>query len=416
MAAERSRPNMLNGNLKTALASLRMSKWRTIFTMLGIIIGVSSVITIVSLGEGLKHQIVGQIKDIGSDVVTVRPGKLISKKNGHQDLNLLGLLSTSSLSAGDVKNIQKLSSVKSVVPIDFVTNNAVSDEGQMDNAFVAGTSSHFNELLHQKMAYGDFFSEDEEDQNVAIIGPEVASQLFNEFNPVGHSIKINGQNFIIHGVFEPSPGGGLSIVQGDFNSVIFIPFGPAQDLVGGHTNILQILARSQNPDKVNQTVSDVTHTLRRARDGQQDFTVLRQSELLSVAGGVVNTATGFITAIAAVSLLVGGIGIMDIMLVSVSERTREIGIRKAVGATNRQILNQFLIEGLALTIGGGIIGILIALIINLLLKIYTSWEPIITWPTVILAVGVSMAIGIIFSAAPAFKAARKDPINALRGE
>ena len=144
--------------------------------------------------------------------------------------------------------------------------------------------------------------------------------------------------------------------------------------------------------------------------------MLKQDELLGIVSGVVDTATRFISAIAAISLLVGGIGIMDIMLVSVTERTREIGIRKAVGATNRQILNQFLVEGLALTIVGGVIGVILSLLINVGLKIYTDWQPVINIPIVVLAVAVSVAVGVIFSITPALKAARKDPINALRGE
>ena len=143
---------------------------------------------------------------------------------------------------------------------------------------------------------------------------------------------------------------------------------------------------------------------------------MKQDELLGIVSGVVDTATRFISAIAAISLLVGGIGIMDIMLVSVTERTREIGIRKAVGATNRQILNQFLVEGLALTIVGGVIGVILSLLINVGLKIYTDWQPVINIPIVVLAVAVSVAVGVIFSITPALKAARKDPINALRGE
>jgi putative ABC transport system permease protein len=179
---------------------------------------------------------------------------------------------------------------------------------------------------------------------------------------------------------------------------------------------MQVFVKAKDPNNVDSTIKNVKAELLKTHGGQENFTVLKQDELLNIASGVLDIITGFMSGIAAISLLVGGIGIMDIMLVSVSERTREIGIRKAVGATNRQILSQFLVEGLFLSIGGGIIGILASLLINFLLKIYTNYNPVITWPVVVLAAGVSITIGVIFSVAPAAKAASKDPINALRGE
>lgn len=403
---------MWSGNFKTAVGSLRRSKWRTIFTMLGIIIGISSVVTIVSLGEGLKHDITGQIHDLGGDVISVRPGKLVTSTN---NLNFFALFSTSTLTPADVKNIRQLPAVEAAVPIDFITSSVASDNKELDNIFVAGTSPELAKLLHQQVNYGEFITPDNQDQSFAVIGANVAQKLFHEANAVGGTIRINGQDFIVHGVFKRTPNSFLSITQSDFNSSVFIPFQPALDLANGRDNILQILVKSKSKDQVPQAVEGITKILKK-NHSQQDFSVLTQKDLLSLTGNVVNDVTGFIGAIAAISLLVGGIGIMDVMLVSISERTREIGIRKAVGATNRQILAQFLTEGLALTLGGGIIGIGISFLINQLLRIYTSWKPIINIWVVVLAVGVSITVGLIFSIAPALKAARKDPITALRGD
>lgn len=406
---------MWSGNLKTAIGSLRSAKWRSFLTMLGIIIGVSSVVTVVSLGEGLKQQVVGQINTLGSDVLTVRPGKLVSQSSARQSLNLLAFLSTSTLSEQDESTISKLPSVSAVAVVDFVTNSASSDGQQLDNVSVLGTGPELFDLLHPKIDSGAFFTKDNAADNVAVIGSGTAIQLFGGSSPIGHSISILGQDFIVRGVLVPSAGGLISAQQSDLNQTIFLPLGPAKNLVSGRTNILQILAKSKpgiNPDTA---AADIRRQLLQNRGGSEDFSVLKQQQLLDLTSGVVNTATGFTTGLAAVALLVGGIGIMDIMLVSVSERTREIGIRKAIGATNRQILSQFLIEGLVLTIGGGFIGILVSLIIFGFLRLYTGLHPIINSPVMILAVAVSVIVGIIFSVAPALKAARKNPIDALRG-
>jgi putative ABC transport system permease protein len=407
---------MWSGNVKTAIASLRLSRWRTTFTMMGIIIGISSVVTVVSLGDGLKHQIVGQINQLGSNVLTVRPGKVLDNQGGVANLNLYSLLAPSTLTPKDVNSIRLLRSVNLAVPIEFVTNVASGDNGELDNVFVAGTSPDLFDVIHQPITYGAPFSEDDQDQNFAIIGSDISTRMFGVLNPVGSTVHINGQDFIVHGVLAPSQGGLLSVAQADYNSSIFIPTEAASSLTSEHSNILQILVRTKPQVNIDQAARQIQKAIAGNHGGTVDFSVLKQDELLGVTDQVLGRITNFVTALAAISLLVGGIGIMNIMLVSVSERTREIGIRKAIGATNRQILNQFLVEGLALSVGGGIIGIGVSYLINLILRLYSSWHPVISIPTLILAAGVSIAAGVIFSIAPALKAARKDPITALRGE
>lgn len=404
---------ILNGDFKTAVQNLRRSKWRTIFTMLGIIIGITSVVTIVSLGDGLKAQITGQINRLGSNVVTVRPGKLISKSG---NLNFYAFLAPSTLTTRDVDKIRSIQSTGGVTPVEFVTSSATSSKGEFDNVFVAATAPNFADIVGQNVKYGNYFSDDDSSNSFAVIGSDLALNMFGELNPVGETVTIMGQDFIVRGVLAPTQGGLLSVAQADYNSSIFIPTSAADQLTQGHTNILQILVKTKDHTNLDQDVSSINKVLSNNHGGNGDFTVLKQDQLLGVTSQVLNTITHFVTAIAAISLLVGGIGIMNIMLVSVSERTREIGIRKAIGATNRQILQQFLTEGLVLTIGAGIIGVIVSLIINGLLRIYSSWKPVISVPVILLAVGVSVAAGLIFSLIPAIKAAHKDPIEALRGE
>ena len=409
---------MWSGNVKSAFASLRMSKWRTILTTIGIVIGVSSVITVVSLGEGLKSQVVGQINQLGSDLITVRSGELVSRDQSGiaKDVNLLAFFSPSTLTNDDIEALNEESSLDAVVPMAFVTNSAKSNLAQMNNAFVIGTSPDLSKVLNQSVRYGVFFQQDGADKNFVVIGSNVAENLFGRINPVGNSLQVMGESFIVQGVLEQSSGGLFSIAQTDFNSSIFMPYTRSMDLTDGRVNLLQILVKGDDAENLDETVDTVRKTLLGTHNSQENFTVLKQFELLNIASGVVNILTGFISGIAAISLFVAGVGIMNILLASVSERTREIGIRKAVGATNRQILNQFLAEGLVLSVGGGLIGILVSLAIYGGLKVYTDTNPVLTVPIMVLAVGVSVAIGIVFSVAPALKASRKDPIDALRNQ
>ena len=409
---------MWSGNFKTALSYLRLYKWRSLLTMMGIIIGISSVVTVVSLGEGLKTQVVGQINQLGSDVLTVRSGKLVKGEaaTSLNNLNLLAFLNSSTLTAKDYDVIKSLPSVSAAAPLDFLTSSALGNGNEADNIFVMGTSPDFLNLVKQKVQYGNFLDNDPTNQETVVIGHSVARYLFGETNAIGETITVSGHDFIVRGVMAESSGGLLSVGETDFNSAVFMPFQVAKGLSHQQTNIVQILARAKDSHNLDKTINDVNQALVKAHSGQTDFSVLKQQELLGILSSLVNTITTFISAIAAVSLLVGGIGIMDIMLVSVSERTREIGVRKAIGATNGQILNQFLTEGLVLTIVGGLIGVVVALLIDAILRLYTSLHPVINVWIILLAVGVSVSVGILFSIIPALKAARKHPIVALRGE
>jgi len=409
---------MLNGNLKAAISSLSRTKLRSFFTMLGIIIGITSVVTVVSLGEGLRQQVVGQINHLGRDVITVRSGKLVNQASGSSvsNLNLLAFFSASTLTDHDATSLSSLPSVKAVAPMDFVTSSAKADGKELDNLFVIGTTPDVSQVLPETVEYGDFFDPSTPNQDNAVIGSAVAQRLFGELNPVGQSLSVSGRSFLVRGVLAKSSVSLLSVAETDFNSAILIPLKPAEQLASGQTNILQILIKAKDANNLDTTVNDVHSALLKTHQGQENFTVLKQYQLLNIASGVINQLTGFISSIAAISLLVGGIGIMDIMLVSVSERTREIGIRKAIGATNRQILNHFLVEGLVLSVGGGLIGVVASLFVFGMLRIYTNLQPVITLPVMALAVCVSVVLGIIFSVVPALKAARKNPIDALRGE
>lgn len=408
---------MFFGNVKMALAALRSSRWRSLLTMLGIIIGVVSVVTTVSLGEGVKQQVAGQIKNLGSDLITIRPGKIVSRNpdGSVKSINIFSGLGPSTLTEQDLNVIRLTKGVKTAVPFSLVTGLAEANGREYGSGFIVATTDQAPEVLNQKVQFGAFFSSDDANSYAAVIGPRVAEELFAENVPVGKIMKIRGQDFVVRGIFEEFENNPLT-PSSDFNRAIFIPLAVGKKLGGDSLQIYQVLVKPEQPGHIPAVVDSLHKGLVAAHGGQEDFTILKQEETLTIATSILNLLTAMIAGIAAISLIVGGIGIMNIMLVSVTERTREIGIRKAIGATNRQILSQFLIEAIVLSFVGGLIGIILSLLSNFVIRIATDLQPIITLPIVIIACSVSLLVGIVFGIAPALKAARKDPIDALRYE
>lgn len=408
---------MSSNGIKVAVATLRKAKWRSFLTMFGIIVGVVSVITTVSLGEGVKQQVLGQVNSLGKDLVTIRPGNIVTRdKNGIiTDVNLSASygFGSGTLSEQDIELVQRTALVGEASPIGLLSATAKTDSAQYDSGQILGTSEKFPALIGQKLEYGMYFSEGEQNRHVAVIGKRVAEQLFQENAPVGKSLSIRGQDFVVRGVFEEF--GASRLGNGiDLNRMIYVPYAVAKSVGSGSIQIPQVLVRPKVPDQVQPMVANLTKQLLDAHGGDNDVTVLRQDENLQVTSSLLDVLASFVLAIALLSMLVGGIGIMNIMLVSVSERTREIGIRKAVGATNRQIRSQFMTEAAVMSVVGGLFGIGLSYLVNFCLRIGTNLKPVISLEVIILAVLVSGTVGVLFGLVPAAKAARKDPIDALR--
>jgi putative ABC transport system permease protein len=404
------------GHIKTAIKSVRIAKWRSLFTMMGVIIGIVSVITIVSIGEGVKHQVAQQVNGLSKDLITVRPGHTdLNQKTGDKLNVLTNYSSVGALNDSDYNAVTSTPGVKYAVPLSVIGNTVSTASSRYKGGLVIATNDQLPKVLNQAVGFGAFFSSDELDDNVAVIGKKVAQKLFNQDVPLGNSFTYMGESFVVRGVYDEFTNSPISL-DADFNNAVFIPYKTAVRLTKNHASIYEILAQPSNLSNLSGVQHDINANLLNAHGGQQDFSVLKQKDNAGATSNVLNLLTGLIAGIAAISLLVGGIGIMDVMLVSVTERMHEIGIRKAIGATDRQILAQFLTESTVLSVGGGIIGIAVSFIIDFILHMFTSLQPLITWQIVVIAAGVSLLVGIVFGTIPASKAARKDPIDALRND
>lgn len=405
--------SLTSGHLRAGIDSVRRAKIRSFWTMLGIIIGVTSVITVVAIGEGIKQQISGQIHHLGYNLVTIRPAELRAGGGSNGDavsgLNISGTLGTK-----DINVVSRTPGVASSAPLTVVGNKVQADHSY-SGGFVIGTTGALPGLLNQSIAYGNFFGDDDSGNNVAVLGQHASEVMFNEDVPLGRSFTFHGQQFTVLGIFNQFESIPLG-QQVDFDDAIFIPNEVAESLSNNTAPTYEILARPTVANSTNAVAGKLKKALDKVHGGQSGLSVLSGNQNVTANDGILDLLTRLIAGVAAISLLVGGIGIMNVMLVSVTERMHEIGIRKAVGATNRQIMGQFMIESAVLSLSGGVIGIGLAFLIDLMIRAFTDLQPSISWQIVVLASGVSLLVGVIFGTVPAIKAARKAPIEALRSE
>jgi len=420
----RPRVNLSGGiweSVKIALSSLRANKLRTILTMLGIIIGVASVVALMAIGNGAQVAITSQISSIGSNLLTVFPGQ---QRRGP------GPAATQSqgLTLADAEALVKPGALPGAVTVAPIYQNGaqvVAGASNTQSSVVGVTTSYFS-VRNLTVARGQIFTESQVNgmRAVAVLGGNVAEDLFGLATPVGKTVRIKGQTFQVIGVLEKKGGSGF----GSVDDQLFVPLGVAQlKLFGARSvdtssprisSISVQVADAKQIDAVSAAVGAIMRKQHRLKaDGSgDDFSVFNQADVLSSLNQITSVLTAFLGAIAGISLLVGGIGVMNIMLVSVTERTKEIGLRKAVGARRRDILQQFLTEALVVSSLGGIIGLLLGILISFAVSLTGLITPVVTPSAMLLALGFSMAVGLFFGIYPARRAARLRPIDALRYE
>ena len=409
---------MIGINVKIAINALKSAKVRTLLTMTGIVIGVASVTVIMALGEGIRQQIGQEVDKIGGNLVMVRPGKVQRSPTGDiSNINLLGSMASSSLTEKDVASAQATPGVIAASPLMLITGDIIgTDNRKVEDSVTIATNPDLPKTLNQKVKVGEFFTPNI-NKEVVVLGRNAALKLLGVDTQVGNKIAIRGQKFTVIGILEDK---NVRTTIGNFtpnlNDMIYIPIDAGKNFFNGTAQIQQINVRLADKEAVDTIAGNVGTNILANHQNQEDFSVIKQEEALEITNSIITIVTTFTAAIASISLLVGGVGIMNIMLVSVTERTREIGIRKSIGATNGQILSQFLIEAVVISIGGGLIGILLAYLGSEALSFKLGFTPIITPQTLLWAAGVSVGVGIMFGIAPAIKAARKDPIEALRYE
>jgi len=407
---------MLMIDVRIALKSLKATRVRTGLTVLGIVIGVAAITAVLALGEGAKATIHDQVRQLGDDLLTVRSGQGTRDNKGNlSDYNFWAALGSSTITEYDLEKIQQTKGVKVASPLMAITGSvrANSNDQPVKNTSIIATNTNFARVAGLKVHSGDFLDESAE-RNTVVLGQRLAIQMLGSDTAIGHTVYLRGEPFTVIGILnEHSVPTNLSDLY-DYNRAAFIPMDAGKAFNQGVAQIQQINLRVDSGKQIQQTARDVTTTVSHNHGGEDDFVVLRPEEALTLTNNILRIATQFSTAIAAISLIVGGVGIMNIMLVSVTERTREIGIRKAVGATNAQVLRQFLIEALVMSVVGGLLGTALSYGIAWLLGNAFGVMPIINWQIFGTAMLVAIGVGVVFGITPALKAARKDPIEALR--
>ncbi len=406
---------------KTSLTGLTTNRSRSILTILGIVIGITAIMLVISLGAGAKALILGEVQGLGTNTIAVIPGQVSTSPT-----QSAGALYSDSLKPADITALENKANVpylQAIMPV-VIGSDTASFQSNTYQITIFGATDLMASIFALNPSEGQFFDQGDVDSynSVAVIGSDVAKYLFANQDPINQDITIKGRNFRVVAVLSKAGGGSLF----DFDSMVITPYTTAMNYITGQKFYNRIIIQAKSDALVPETASDVRLTLEESHNitdpTKDDFTIETQQSLANTLGTITSALTWFLVAVSSIALFVGGVGIMNIMLVSVTERTREIGLRKAIGATDRDILTQFLLEAVLLTAIGGVIGIILgttlALAVSLILRwgLGLNWQFVFPWSGVVLGLGVSTFIGLVFGGYPASQASKKSPIEALRYE
>lgn len=405
-----------------AYRALRTNMVRSSLTVLGIVIGITAIMLIVALGEGAQRIILSQVEGMGSDTIVLRPGR---DPKGPSDL--AQTLFSDVLKDRELEALRRVENVPELVdlaPIVFVSES-VTYGGEIARPTIYGWSAEFMmNFLRGKLLSGTIFDDTDIKQraSVAIIGTKLAEDLFGNEDPLGKTVRVKGHNFRIIGVFDPKSGSAFF----DVKNLMLVPYTTAQTYISGKDYYQEVMIQVSSPEAVTRSVEDIRATLRELHNiddpEKDDFYIETQQGAIEQISTIFSALTAFLAAVVAISLVVGGIGVMNVMLVSVTERTREIGLRKALGARSKDILAQFLAEATMLAVFGGTIGVFLGSVFGFLaskaLSQYLAVNWTFTFPlgATLIGIGVSAGVGLLFGGYPAWKASKKSPIEALRYE
>lgn len=406
-----SRPLFID-HFQNAYHSLRLTRMRTLLTTTGVAIGVASITTVLSLSSGVTQVVAHQVQALDGNIAVIRPGAETNALSGFTNPTTEQTYTTSTLTEQDLIDLRQVPGVSEAAPIMIIDSSLKSGNTVVKQATIVATSPELANIVQLPLSQGQFI-DSVTNKNTAVIGSSLAARLFGTNQAIGQSFTTNGQQYTIIGVLK-TMNDPINYNSVDFDNAVIFSLVSGKTFHQGTAQIQQIDIKASSKDALPQVKKAITDLITRNHLGEQDFRVLSGDQIAQPANRFFAAITIVMTAIAAISLIVGGIGIMNIMLVGVAERTREIGLRKAVGASNGNVVIQFMVESLIISLLGGLIGYVGGYAIAFIISTFLTFSPALTWQIAAISFGVAVGVGVVFGLYPALRAARKDPIESLR--